>query len=164
MKLPDANVLLYAVNSADPRHAEARGWLDAALAGQETVGFAWIVLLAFLRLATKVGLFPRPLDPEGAVARVRAWTAQPASVIVTPTPRHLDVVAGLLAATGTGGNLVNDAHLAALALEHGATVVTYDSDFGRFSGVRWEPPRPSEGHAAPRHGAVGPGRKSTRRR
>jgi toxin-antitoxin system PIN domain toxin len=104
------------------------------------VGFAWTVLLAFVRLSTKVGLFPRPLPVDGALARVREWTAQPPSVIVEPTPRHLDLVTGLLDQVGPGANLVNDAHLAALALEHGARVITYDSDFGRFGGVRWEPP------------------------
>lgn len=136
MNVVDANVLLYAVNSAEPRHHEARAWLDSALGGRETVGFAWPVVLAFLRLSTKVGLFPRPLTPPGALSRVRAWLDQPPSVILEPTARHLDVLAGLLAETGAGGNLVSDAHLAAIAVEHGATVVTYDRDFERFPGVR----------------------------
>jgi hypothetical protein len=163
VKLPDANVLIYAVNTADPHHEEARSWLDDALGGPETVGFAWIVLLAFLRLATKVGLFPRPLPPGEALARVRAWVSQPASVIATPTPRHLDVLAGLLATTGSGGNLVNDAHLAALALEHDGVVVTYDTDFGRF-GVRWETPAAPGGRRARRPGTSGPpARRSGRR-
>lgn len=140
MKLVDANVLLYAVNEAGPKHGESREWLDSALNRQETIGFAWTVLLAFLRLSTKVGLFPEPLPVEAAVERVRAWTDQPPSVIVEPTPRHLEVFAGLLAAAGRGGNLVTDAHLGALALEHDATVVTHDSDFGRFPGVRWHGP------------------------
>jgi uncharacterized protein len=136
----DANVLLYAVNSAADRHREARSWLDGALSGGVTVGFSWIVLLAFLRLSTKVGLFPHPLPVEGALERVRAWLAQPTSVVLEPTPRHLDVLAGLMSATGTGGNLTSDAHLAALAIEHRATVVTYDPDFGRFPGVAWQVP------------------------
>lgn len=140
MKLVDVNVLLYAVNEADPKHEPSRAWLDGALASPEPVGFAWVVILAFLRLSTKVGLFPNPLPVAGATARVRAWTDLPASVVVAPTARHLDLLAGLLSETGTGGNLVVDAHLAALALSHDATVVTWDSDFGRFSGVRWERP------------------------
>jgi toxin-antitoxin system PIN domain toxin len=140
VNLVDANVLLYAVNADDPKHSESRHWLDAALGGEETVGFAWVALLAFVRLATKPGLFPSPLPVPGALERVRAWTDQPPSVIVESTPRHLDVFAGLLAAVGSGGNLVNDAHLGALALEHDATVVTYDSDFGRFGGVRFASP------------------------
>jgi toxin-antitoxin system PIN domain toxin len=140
VNLVDANVLLYAVNADDPRHGESREWLDGALNGQETIGFAWTVLLAFLRLSTKVGLFPAPLPVDDALARVRAWTDQPPSVIAEPTPRHREVLAGLLGETGAGGNLVSDAHVAALALEHDATVVTHDSDFGRWEGVRWAKP------------------------
>lgn len=140
MKLVDANVLLYAVNKAADRHEAARSWLDGALSGGETVGFTWIVSLAFVRLSTKVGLFPRPLLLSQALAVLRAWTEQPAAVVVEPTGRHLDLLCGLLADTGTGGNLTNDAHLAALALEHDATVETFDSDFGRFRGVRYEQP------------------------
>jgi uncharacterized protein len=136
----DANVLLYAVNEADPKHARSRQWLDTALAGREPVGFSWIVLLAFLRLSTKAGLFPRPLTVEGALARVRAWMDQPPSLVLEPTPRHFDILSGLVNGVGAGANLVNDAHLAALALEHNGRVVTYDSDFGRFAGVRWQPP------------------------
>ena len=140
MKVVDANVLLYAVNKAEPKHGESKEWLDNALAGREPVGFAWIVLLAFVRLSTKVGLFPRPLPVDGALARARAWIDQPPSVILIPTPRHLDLVSGLLSEVGPGANLVNDAHLAALALEHNGWVVSYDRDFGRFGGVRWQAP------------------------
>jgi uncharacterized protein len=136
----DANVLLYAVNESEPRHGQARRWLDRSLSGRETVGFAWVVLLAFLRLTTKVGLFPRPLSVEQAITTLQAWVGDGPGVIVQPTPRHLSVVAGLLKSTGTGGNITNDAHLAALALEHDALVVTFDSDFQRFSGVRWARP------------------------
>lgn len=140
MNLVDANVLLYAVNEDDPKHEPSRTWLDGALAGPGTVGFSWVVLLAFLRLSTKVGLFPHPLPVEAALSQVRAWTAEPAAVVVEATPRHLDVLAGLLRTAGTGGNLASDAHLAALAVEHGATVVSFDHDFGRFAGLRWHQP------------------------
>ncbi|HTT91184.1 MAG TPA: type II toxin-antitoxin system VapC family toxin [Acidimicrobiales bacterium] len=140
MTLVDANVLLYAVNESEPRHEQARGWLDQSLSGRETVGFAWVVLLAFLRLSTKVGLFPRPLSVEQAITILQAWVGDGPGVIVQPTPRHMSVMAGLLKSTGTGGNITNDAHLAALALEHDALVVTFDSDFQRFSGARWARP------------------------
>lgn len=140
MNLVDANVLLYAVNEADPKHEACREWLDTSLNGAETVGFAWPVLLAFIRLSTKVDLFPKPLSVAGALDRVTAWTDQPPSTMVVPTPRHLSVLARLLAEVGTGGNLVSDAHLAALAVEFDATVITYDNDFDRFPGVRWQPP------------------------
>lgn len=140
MNLVDANVLLYAVNQADPKHEPSRQWLDAALAGREPVGFSWVVLLAFLRLSTKVGLFPRPLTVDAALETVRSWLDQPPSLLLEPSPRHLGILRGLLGEVGPGANLVNDAHLAALALEHGGRVVSYDSDFGRFTGVRWQPP------------------------
>ena len=140
MKLVDANVLLYAVNDTDAKHGLSRQWLDDALGGTEVIGFSWVVLLGFLRLSTKVGVFPAPLDPVAAMRRVDAWTTAPAGVIVEPTSRHRGVLAALLAGTGTGGNLVTDAHLAALAVEYDATVVTFDHDFGRFTGVRWQMP------------------------
>lgn len=143
MRLVDANVLLHAVNGSSPLHERSRKWIDAALSGTEAVGFAWVVLLAFLRLATHRTVFPRPLASEAAVGTIREWLAQPAAVLVEPTPRHLDVLGGLLAETGTAGNLVSDAHLAALSTEHDAPVVSFDADFSRFRGVRWE--RPGEG-------------------
>lgn len=140
MKLVDANVLLYAVNESSERHAESNQWLDSALNGVEPVGFAWLATLAFLRLSTKTGLFPHPLTVEDAILMVEGWMNQPSSLTVEPTPRHTAVLSGLLKELGTGGNLVSDAHLAALALEHGATVVTYDTDFSRFPGVKWQQP------------------------
>ncbi len=140
MKIVDANVLLYAVNSAAEHHTPSRRWLDGALSGGDTVGLAWVALLAFLRLATKHCLFPSPLRPDEAMAQVTDWCSAPGAVVVNPTPRHGDVLSGLLAKVGAGGNLVNDAHLAALAVEHRASIVSYDSDFGRFEGPRWANP------------------------
>lgn len=140
MKLVDANVLLYAVNEASPRHRDARAWLDASLNGNETVAFAWIAMLAFLRLATHEAVFPRPLASTEALDVLRSWLARPTAVVVEPTPRHLDVLAEFLSEVGTAGNLVNDVHLAALALEHGCELVSYDSDFARFPGLRRQAP------------------------
>jgi toxin-antitoxin system PIN domain toxin len=141
VKLVDANVLLYAVNSDALHHERSRRWLESALSGGETVAFAWVALLAFLRLSTKVGLFPDPLTVGGAVRRVDAWLAADASVVISPTSDHLAVMSRLLGDVGTGGNLVNDVHLAALAIEHRAEIVSFDHDFGRFAGVGWtEPP------------------------
>lgn len=140
MRLVDANVLLYATNRDADHHEESRAWLDGALSGGETVAFSWIVLLAYVRLATKVGLFPRPLSVAEAMARVDAWSAAGPAVVVDPTPDHARVLARLLADVGAGGNLVNDAHLAALAVEHRGVVISYDNDFGRFPGVTWLTP------------------------
>lgn len=140
MKLVDANVLLHSVDEDQPLHAEAKRWLDSSLQGKETVGFAWLVVIAFLRVSTRRPAFVDPFSADEALARLEAWLAQPPAVIIEPTRRHLGLVGGLLGSLGVAGNLVNDAHLAALALEHDATVVSYDTDFARFQGVRWEHP------------------------
>ena len=140
MQVVDANVLIYAVNEDAPHHPVARGWLDTALGGQEPVGFAWVVLLAFLRLTTRRSVFPNPLTLPQAMGVLEAWLAQPAAILLQPTPRHLGLLHGLLAPLGTAGNLVNDAHLAALAIEHGAEVVSFDLDFGRYAGLHWHIP------------------------
>lgn len=140
MRIVDANVLLYAINTAAPHHDRARAWLDGALAGRERVGFAWTVLLAFVRVSTHPAVFTRPLSAAQATDAVRGWLAQPAAVVVEPTPRHADLLAGLLAEAGTAANLVGDAHLAALALEHDAVLVSFDNDFARFVGLRREVP------------------------
>lgn len=114
--------------------------MDDALSGSTTVGFAWVALLAFLRLSTRADLFPAPLSAKEATDIVATWLAAPTAVILHPTADHLTVMARILAETGAGGNLVNDVHLAALAIQHGATVTTFDADFGRFDGVPWERP------------------------
>ena len=135
MNLVDANVLLYAVNSDSDRHARCRAWLDDALSGSDTVAFSWLALLAFVRLSTREGLFPSPLTPAQAMERVTAWLGAPSAVVVEPTPAHPRILAQLLQEVGAGGNLVSDAHLAALAIEHRCVIVTFDKDFSRFSGV-----------------------------
>jgi uncharacterized protein len=132
----DANVLLYAVDDASAHHEQSLAWLDASLAGSEAVGFAWVALLAFIRIATAARVFPTPLTADDATEQVEAWLAAPAAVVLQPTSRHVSLLRGLLRGTGTAGNLTTDAHLAALALEHGADVVSYDRDFARFPGVR----------------------------
>lgn len=140
MQVVDANVLLYAVNEDAIQHRHAREWLDRALGDEEAVGFAWVVLLAFLRLATRPGLFPRPLTVGAATDTVEQWLAQPPAVLLEPTHRHAAVLRDLLERAGVGGNLVNDAHLAALAIEHGGGLVSFDTDFGRFPDLRWQVP------------------------
>jgi toxin-antitoxin system PIN domain toxin len=117
--------------------------------GREPVGFAWVVLLAFVRLATRAGLFPRPLTLGESAALVELWLVQPAAVVVHPSQRHLSLLRGLLVSVGTAGNLVNDAHLAALALEHGAEIVSFDRDFERFEGIRRIAPAAGSGRAEP---------------
>ncbi len=136
MRVVDANVLLYAVNKDAPQHEAARDWLDRALSGAETVAFSWIVLLAFLRISTHPGIFSRPLPLKFAFDTVEAWLSQPGAVVLEPSSRYLGVFRGLVESTGTAGNLVNDAHLAAISVEQGAQLVSFDTDFARFTGVR----------------------------
>lgn len=140
MRLVDANLLLYAVDAQSPRHREARGWLEGRLSGSETVAFSWSVLLAFLRLSTNPRVFARPLAGERAFDVVEAWLAQPCATVVHPGDRHAIVLRRLLASSGMAGNLVSDAHLAALAIEHGAELCSCDTDFARFAGLRWVDP------------------------
>jgi toxin-antitoxin system PIN domain toxin len=141
VKLVDANVLLDAVNGASPHHAVARPWLDRALAGADTIAFAWLPLVAFLRIATRPDLFAAPLSVDEGFDIVDGWLSSRSAVVVEPTARHTAILRDLLHAVGgVGGNLVNDAHLAALAIEHRAGIVTYDADFGRFPGIAWSTP------------------------
>jgi toxin-antitoxin system PIN domain toxin len=140
VKLPDVNLLLYAVDAASSRHHAARRWLEQRLSGSETFAFAWVVLLAFLRLSTNPRLFDEPLAPSDALDIIDGWLAQPPSTVVHPTDRHTVVLRDLLVPLGTAANLTTDAHLAALAIEHGAELCSSDSDFSRFPGLRWHDP------------------------
>ena len=140
MHLIDANLLLYAVNADAPQHANARAWLDQRLSSTEPVGFAWPSLVAFLRISTLSSLFPRPLSPATAKSKVDAWLAQPNVRIVQPTDDHWAIFGQLLVDCQSGGNLVTDAHLAALAFEHGATLCSTDMDFSRFPRLKWVNP------------------------
>jgi len=140
VKIVDTNVLLYAVDEHSARHSAARTWLDAALSGSESIGFAWSVLLGFVRLSTNRAIAARPLNVDEAIAVTQSWLARPPSLLLEPNAEHLGTLRDLLGPIGTAGNLVADAHLAAHALEYAAEVVSFDADFGRFPGVRWRRP------------------------
>jgi hypothetical protein len=131
----DANVLLYAVDASSPRHGRARDWVEGALSGETTVGFPLASLLAFVRISTDPRVFDRPLDTGEALAIVQEWVDRPVTQVVEPGRRHWEVFAGLCERGRARGPLTADAHLAALAVEHGATLVTTDRDFARFDGV-----------------------------
>lgn len=135
MTIVDANVLLYAVNSASPQHEAAKAWLDDTLSGDTRVGLPWLSLLAFLRIATHPSMFARPLSVDQALGVVNAWCIAPN--VVHPEPGHGFAArfAHTMTSGSAPGHLVNDAYLAALAIEHGAIVATFDRDFARFPEV-----------------------------
>lgn len=140
----DANLLIYAVNSGVPRHAKARRWLDAQINGPARVGLPWASLLAFLRLVSNPRVFQRPLGIAEAWNQVDAWLSSGPVWIPEPTQRHAEILARLLAVPGVHGNLVPDAHLAALAIEHGLELNSTDGDFARFAGLKWRNPLASK--------------------
>ncbi len=140
MRLPDVNLLLYAYDARSPRHAPAREWLEQTLSGTETVGLPWVVMLAFIRLSTRSVMVEHPLEVDEAIELVEGWLGQPCVTVIHPTDRHAAVLRELLHPLGTAGNLTTDAHLAALAIEHGALLCSCDADFSRFPGLRWTDP------------------------
>jgi len=140
MIVVDVNLLIYAVNEDSPDPKNAKPWLEAAVSGTETVGLPWIVLLAFLRLTTRPGLFQKPLSVDAAFDVVDAWLQQPSVTVPEPAARHLQTIRDLIAPLGAGGNLTSDAYLAALAIEHGAELCSTNNDFGRFNRLRWRNP------------------------
>lgn len=140
MILVDANLLLYAEDSLAAKHAPARDWWDARLSGDDPVCLCWTVLTAFVRIGTNPRVFERPLSVGEALDRVHSWLEQPCVRVVHATGRHLEVFGRLLATGQATGNLVPDAHLAALAIEHGCVLCSTDGDFARFPGLRWTNP------------------------
>jgi toxin-antitoxin system PIN domain toxin len=141
MRLVDANLLLYAHVATFPCHLAARSWLDEMLNGSVPFGLPWASLLTFVRLVTNPRVFERPEPVADAWQQVEEWLDCPASWIPQPTEKHREVLGALLAGTtGVKANLVSDAHLAALALEHGLLLCSSDGDFARFRQLRWENP------------------------
>jgi uncharacterized protein len=138
--LVDANLLIYAYSSNFPQHAAAHEWLDQQINGSARVGLPWASLLAFLRITTNPRMFSRPAPMSKAWAQVEAWLACETVWVPAPTERHSGVLRGLLLQRDVLGNLVSDAHLAALAIEHGLTLCSADGDFARFASLRWHNP------------------------
>jgi uncharacterized protein len=138
--LIDANILIYAHVNSFAQHHVAREWLDRQLNGSAPVGLPWASLLAFLRLVTNSRIFEHPESIEDAWRQVQAWLACESVWTPEPTERHAEVLGEILKLPGVHGNLVPDAHLAALAMEHGLTLCSTDGDFARFRAVRWVNP------------------------
>ena len=140
MILIDANLLLYAANRSASEHEAARAWLDGQLSGSARVGLPWPSLLAFVRLATNPLVFRQPVLPHAAWNQVKAWLGADAAWIPLPTGQHAELLGAFLAEPWMTSRLVPDAHLAALAVEHGLTVCSTDGNFARFPRVTWRNP------------------------
>jgi toxin-antitoxin system PIN domain toxin len=138
--LLDANLLLFAVDQASPFHQAASAWLTGVLNGPRRVAIPWPCLGAFVRISTHPRAAEHPLTPHDAWRHVERWLACDPVWIPNPTERHAEIVGGLIAAYQLRGNLVSDAHLAALAVEHGLVVCSADTDFARFREIRWVNP------------------------
>lgn len=140
MILIDANLLLYAYHTRAPQHAASRDFLESSLHGADLVRFAWVTLWAFVRIATNARAFERPLTLAEAERAVSSWLAQPVAGILEPGERHWEILRAVMRDGKAVGPLVMDAVLAALAIEHGATLYSADRDFARFSGLKWIDP------------------------
>jgi uncharacterized protein len=138
--LVDANLLIYAYGSTFPQHAAAREWLDQQINGSARVGLPWASLLAFLRITTNPRMFSHPAPMSKAWSQVGDWLACETVWVPAPTERHSNALGTLLAQKDVLGNLVSDAHLAALAIEHGLTLCSADGDFARFASLKWHNP------------------------
>jgi toxin-antitoxin system PIN domain toxin len=138
--LVDANLLLYAKFSDMPQHDRTVRWLEQAVRDGVRIGLPWASLLAFVRISTNARVYARPLAVSQAWEQVEEWLALPGAWVPQPTEEHRLILGRLLNDANVSGNLVTDAHLAALALEHGLELCTADSDFARFPGVRWRNP------------------------
>ena len=142
MKLPDVNVLIHAVNPQSPSHEIARQWFEDTYNAYASTGvgiaYAWVSILGLIRLSTRNGIMQEPTTVETCLASIDKLLSHPGASIVHPTDRHLGIVGRLLMAAGTAGNLTTDAHLAALAIEHNAELVTFDRDFERFAGLHFQ--------------------------
>lgn len=138
--LVDANLLIYAIDTRSPQRDAARAWLHDRLNGDRRLALPWLVLGAFIRLSTNPRVLDRPLSTDGACSTVEGWLALDSVWAPDPGPGHAAILTRLLRASGATGNLVTDAQIAALAVEHGLQVASADSDFARFPEVRWTNP------------------------
>lgn len=136
MVIVDANILLYAYNEDAAKHGAAKSWLSKQLAGKEVLGLSWHIITAFLRISTHSKVFPVPLDLDEAIEIVHDWLDSPKVQILNPTDRHWQVLKTVILDGQAKGPLMMDAHIAALAIEHGGAIATADKDFSRFDGLK----------------------------
>ncbi len=140
MIIPDVNLLVFTYNSDAPSHDDAFRWWEDLLGGNEMIGIPWVVVAGFVRLITSRSSMVQPATPPQALDTVDEWFTYPHVTPINPGARHLALFRRALEAAGVGGNLVTDAHIAALAMEYQAEVHSNDNDFARFPGLRWHNP------------------------
>lgn len=140
MILPDVNVLIHAVNADSPRNDRIRAWWDGCLSGLDAVYLPWVVILGFVRITTNPRIFEHPMSVDEASGYIQSWLDRPPVRTVEAGTGHWQRVSRLLQHAGAAGNLTTDAHLAALAMEHGCVLFSTDTDFARFPGLRWNVP------------------------
>ncbi len=140
MIVPDVNLLVYAHNKADPEHRQARMWWENLLNGNVPVGLSWVTIMGFVRIVTHPKILVSPMPVEQATATVREWLSRSIVSVIEPGSRFPEWFLRFLEQTGTGGNLTTDAYLAALTMEYQAELHSRDTDFHRFSGLKWRDP------------------------
>ena len=146
MILVDTNILLYAEDKTSPLHEEARHWWDTQLSGESPVCLCWLIINAFIRICTNRRVFQNPLTMEQTIRRVQSWLDQPCLRLIEPTESHWRIFQTMLLDGQANANLVPDAHLAALAVEHGCILYSSDSDFSRFPKLKWKNPLKIKNH------------------
>ena len=152
MIISDINLLLYAYDSQSPFHSKAAAWWAGCLSGSEPIGLLHVVMFGFVRIGTNPRAFQNPLTSKEAATHVRSWLSQNVVQVLEPGPNHTQEVLNLLEVIGTAGNLVTDAQIAALTIEHKAVLHTADSHFVRFPALHWFNPLTGAGQTSSRKG------------
>lgn len=140
MVIPDVNALIHAAHAGSPDHARVLSWWEGALNGTEPVGLPWVVATGFLRIVTNRRILEAPYEPAEALDIVEGWLQHPNVTVVGPRHRHAALLRDFVQQFGTGGNAIPDAHIAAIAAEHDATLWSTDRGFARLEGLRWRDP------------------------
>jgi toxin-antitoxin system PIN domain toxin len=135
--VPDVNILVYAYNKDARQHKAARAWWERTLAEPDLVGLPWATILGFIRITTQRRILEHPMFPDEAIGHVRSWLALPNVQVLSPGEEHAEILFRLIKDVGAAGDLTADAHLAALAMEYRGQIVSTDTDFARFRGLRW---------------------------
>lgn len=140
MIVPDINLLLYATIDTFPEHVHAKQWWEELLNGSDSIGLPSVVIFGFTRIATNPRIFDTPMSADNAVSRVESWLNRPRVRYVQGGPRYLQIAFDLIRQLGAAASLTTDVQIAASAIEDQSVVHSNDTDFARFSGLRWTNP------------------------